>query len=156
MSRYPLQWYEWKVDIWYIDLWYQVLFAVLSVLCHQFVFEGVHDMLHSWKSIQNIHQKHHTLIRPVGLGALYSHPLEFVLANVIPAVSGFCVIAVIKRHVPSLPAVCVETICLFVATLAILGVFSHCGYDWTWDGGSHARHHGWVQKQKQNLSPAQL
>jgi len=55
----------------------------------EIIFFSVHYLLHSNKSLYGmIHKQHHEWTAPVGLVALYCHPIEHVLANMIPITIG--------------------------------------------------------------------
>ena len=52
----------------------------------EILFYTLHRVAHHPKIYAKIHKKHHELTAPVGLGALYCHPLEMVLVNLPPVV----------------------------------------------------------------------
>ena len=51
------------------------------VMGTEILFYTFHRIAHIPKLYKVIHKKHHELTAPVGLGALYCHPLEMVLVN---------------------------------------------------------------------------
>jgi sterol desaturase/sphingolipid hydroxylase (fatty acid hydroxylase superfamily) len=64
-----------------------LMFAVIDEL----LFYYIHRLMHVKYLYKYIHKMHHEFRSPVGLAAIYCHPLEMLLANVIPLFGGFFV-----------------------------------------------------------------
>jgi sterol desaturase/sphingolipid hydroxylase (fatty acid hydroxylase superfamily) len=58
------------------------------------IFYTNHRLLHT-KYLYYIHKWHHKLTEPVGFGALYCHPIEMVVGNLIPVITP---IYIFKTH----------------------------------------------------------
>ncbi len=51
-------------------------------------FYYTHRLMHVPKMYNVFHHFHHQLTHPIGFGALYAHPVEFVTGNFLPAAIG--------------------------------------------------------------------
>ncbi len=59
--------------------------GITCLLLFEIFFYCAHNMLHKYKFLyENVHRVHHQLKEPIGFGALYAHPIEFVLCNLLP------------------------------------------------------------------------
>ena len=56
-----------------------------SAPCH---FSVVHRLLHWGALYRHIHKKHHEWTAPIAVVAMYCHPLEHVLSNLVPPYLG--------------------------------------------------------------------
>lgn len=65
-------------------------FAV-SILLNDTLFYWAHRMLHHPSIYQYVHKKHHRFNMSIGIAAAFAHPVEDLLANLIPTLIG-CVI----------------------------------------------------------------
>ena len=83
-----------------------------------FFFYGIHRMFHT-RWLYRFHIKHHELTDPVGPGAAYAHPVDYVCGLIAPII------------IPSIiTSACVETICfIIVASLLNTIILSHSGYN---------------------------
>ncbi|KAH8430609.1 sterol desaturase family protein [Aspergillus melleus] len=57
---------------------------ILSLLLREILFYYTHRLLHHPSLYSQIHKVHHKFTAPIALSAQYAHPIEQVLANVLP------------------------------------------------------------------------
>ena len=58
---------------------------IICMLCEDFFFYLSHRLLHNDYFYKKIHKIHHEFKETVTISALYSHPLEFVMGNIVPS-----------------------------------------------------------------------
>ena len=56
---------------------------IISVIASQFLFYWAHRMMHT-KYLKKFHNIHHKVIIPIGISALYAHPIDALLGNILP------------------------------------------------------------------------
>ena len=61
---------------------------VICVLTEEVAFYYSHLLLHNPALYKQIHKTHHEWTAPVGTAALYAHPLEHVVSNMLPIALG--------------------------------------------------------------------
>jgi methylsterol monooxygenase len=95
-------------------------FAAL-VLTNELLFYYSHRWLHRPGMYARFHKQHHEFTAPIGLTAIYAHPFDFFLSNLIPFTAGFIPM---RTH---MYFVYVWTTC------AVLGTQTHhSGYRFPW------------------------
>lgn len=69
---------------------YSIIFRdfLVSQLANDFLFYWVHRLLHHPSIYQHIHKQHHRFNISIGMAASYAHPVENLLANLIPTLAG--------------------------------------------------------------------
>lgn len=65
-------------------LWYFV-----NVFIEDFFFYFGHRLLHMDFFYKHIHKVHHQAVNTIHINCIYTHPIEFVLGNLIPSYVGF-------------------------------------------------------------------
>lgn len=90
------------------------------VACEEVLFYFSHRTLHHPLLYAPIHKFHHTYTAPFGIAAIYAHPVEHMLSNIIPASAG----SVLMRSHPVLP--------MLWGVLALFNTMTvHSGYDFS-------------------------
>lgn len=88
------------------------------VLLREVLFYYAHRALHHRAVYPRVHKVHHRFAAPIALAAQYAHPVEHLLANVLP-------IAI----PPQLLRAHIVTMWAFVALELVESTFVHSGYD---------------------------
>lgn len=101
-----------------------------------------HRALHHPSVYGSIHKKHHEFKSPVGLAAIYCHPLEMLLSNALPLAGGIFLV-----HSPH-----VYTFLVWVVMVVLGTQTHHCGYDWPWMGHDHQPNFHDVHHEKFNCN----
>jgi methylsterol monooxygenase len=81
------------------------------------LFYFSHRLLHTRYLYNRIHSIHHRFITPIAVAAIYAHPIEHIIANLLPVFAGPLIFG---SHLS------VITIWQVIATLS--AVNTHCGY----------------------------
>jgi sterol desaturase/sphingolipid hydroxylase (fatty acid hydroxylase superfamily) len=66
---------------------------IIAYIVNDTLFYWAHRALHHSSIYKYIHKKHHMFNYTIGIAATYAHPVEDVLANLIPTLAGCCVIS---------------------------------------------------------------
>ena len=64
---------------------------VAHLLVNELLFFYSHWALHKGTLYKRIHKIHHEFTAPYALAALYAHPIEFVVADLVPFTAGFLI-----------------------------------------------------------------
>jgi len=91
------------------------------LLVNEVLFYYAHRALHRGELYQRIHKVHHEFTAPFALAALHAHPLELLVADLIPVTAGFLIF---RPHI-------------FFVYMWIVGAClgtqtHHCGYRLPW------------------------
>ncbi len=105
-------------------------------------FFVVHYILHRW-FFSTVHFLHHEMINPTAMGALFCHPIEFIVGNWIPGVIGIVFIQMLHQNFPTLfSPIHLYTIIFWNHLACIATLFAHCGIkNYSWDQDRHLTHH---------------
>ncbi|KAI8478178.1 fatty acid hydroxylase domain-containing protein 2-like isoform X1 [Branchiostoma floridae x Branchiostoma belcheri] len=101
-----LPWFHWVV----VEL-------IVFVLVEEVMFYYSHRLLHQPALYKRIHKKHHEWTAPIGIVAVYSHPVEHILSNLLPVAAG-----------PILMGSHVATVWLWFCLALTTTSISHSGY----------------------------
>ncbi|KAH8269921.1 hypothetical protein KR044_002598 [Drosophila immigrans] len=121
---------------------------VVLVILEEIMFYYAHRLLHHKAIYKYVHKKHHEWTAPIAAITLYAHPVEHVVANLMPVGAS---LALLGSHV---------TVAWGMIALAVINSMSdHTGYSFPWSAGSvrfHDYHHakfnynygvmGWLDK----------
>jgi len=93
------------------------------MLVEDFFFYLTHRMLHHPRIYPHIHKMHHTHNTTVGIAAMYSHPIEFIISNMFPTSMG-----------PLILGPNVHILSIFAWYIIRFGesLDGHSGYDFSW------------------------
>ncbi|GFY76461.1 fatty acid hydroxylase domain-containing protein 2 [Trichonephila inaurata madagascariensis] len=90
---------------------------LLSIAVEEILFYYLHRILHHPSLYKHYHKKHHEFTSPIAISAIYCHPVEHILCNLLPVLVPWILI---DTHVLSMWA--------WVALSSPLGVMLHSGY----------------------------
>mmetsp|Transcript_22699 Transcript_22699/g.28981 ORF Transcript_22699/g.28981 Transcript_22699/m.28981 type:complete len:248 (-) Transcript_22699:50-793(-) len=87
------------------------------VFVEEILFFYLHRMFHTRQFYRRFHSVHHEFTAPIGISAIYAHPVEHIVVNLFPLLLGPILL---RAHVVEL------WFWLAIATLDTIN--SHCGY----------------------------
>lgn len=125
LTKYNKQMTSNSIDYKYLP--FQILGIIIT---EDILFYAVHRALHIKILYKYIHSIHHEWTAPVAVRALYSHPIEHFLGNILPVV--------ITAYVYKLDWLCFN-LWLNIATINALLV--HSDFDLGGFGEGHDKHH---------------
>ncbi|NXN93863.1 FXDC2 protein, partial [Rhinopomastus cyanomelas] len=96
--------------------WFLVELSVFTLL-EEILFYYTHRLVHHPLLYKNVHKKHHEWTAPIGVVSIYAHPLEHILSNTLPVMTGPMVMG---SHIVS--------IATWFSLALITTSISHCGY----------------------------
>jgi len=87
------------------------------LIVEEILFYHFHRLMHTSFFYSRIHKRHHQFTAPISLSALYSHPIEHALINLLPVLSG-----------PILMASHIWTTWIWVVLVMTNAILVHSGY----------------------------
>lgn len=96
--------------------WALMELAAFSIL-EEILFYYSHRLFHYPSLYKHYHKQHHEWTAPIGVVSIYAHPLEHVISNLLPVVSG-----------PVLLGSHLSTTSLWYCVALVSTTISHCGY----------------------------
>ncbi|XP_076446058.1 fatty acid hydroxylase domain-containing protein 2-like [Babylonia areolata] len=94
-----------------------LLELIICVLVEEIGFYYSHRVLHHPRLYKHVHKKHHEWTAPIGIVALYAHPVEHVLSNLLPPALGPVILG---SHL--------ATAWMWFALALMSTTVAHCGY----------------------------
>jgi sterol desaturase/sphingolipid hydroxylase (fatty acid hydroxylase superfamily) len=95
---------------------------LVFVFIDDFLFYLSHRLLHDPRIYKHIHKKHHEYKTTIGIAAIYAHPIEFLVGNVLPVIIGA---RIFHAHV--------ITFWLWIAIGQYEITEQHSGYEFPWN-----------------------
>ena len=65
-------------------LYKETVYFILNLAISEILFYTFHRILHHRLLYKHFHKVHHEFKQPIGISALYTHPVDAVLGNIIP------------------------------------------------------------------------
>ncbi|KAM9373599.1 fatty acid hydroxylase domain-containing protein 2 [Phaethornis superciliosus] len=96
--------------------WFLVDLSIFT-LVEEVLFYYTHRLVHLPLLYKHIHKKHHEWTAPIGVVSFYAHPLEHILSNTLPVMTG-----------PMLMGSHIVSITAWFSLALIASSISHCGY----------------------------
>ncbi len=96
---------------------------VFMMLVEDFFFYWSHRAFHHPKIYPYIHKVHHKYFNSVSICAEFAHPIEFVIANILPTSLGYKFLG---------SNVHLSTILMWLTMRIFETIDGHCGYEFSW------------------------
>ncbi|XP_044306976.1 fatty acid hydroxylase domain-containing protein 2 [Varanus komodoensis] len=96
--------------------WFLFELATFTLI-EEILFYYSHRLIHHPILYKHIHKKHHEWTAPVGVVSLYAHPVEHVVSNMLPVITG-----------PILLGSHVTSMMVWISLVLLTTTVSHCGY----------------------------
>jgi len=111
-----------RYDLELPSAWEIVCQLVVAIISNEVTFFYGHWWMHANKWMYaNVHKRHHEFKAPMAIAAIYCHPLEFIISDIMPMATG---LALLRPHLFT-----AWTWCIF----AVLGTQTHhSGVSWPW------------------------
>jgi len=93
------------------------------MIVEDFTFYWSHRFFHTPFLYKNFHKIHHEFTNTISIGALYAHPLEYILGNTLPTVYGSLILG---SHIHY------STFMLWITIRVFETIDGHCGYEFSW------------------------
>lgn len=68
------------LEIFINEIYIELLHITLNIIFGEIWFYCFHRLLHN-KYLYKFHKKHHELVKPIGIYALYAHPVDAIIVN---------------------------------------------------------------------------
>lgn len=102
--------------------WEMFSHVIICVLCNEIIFFYGHWLMHANKFLYGkIHKTHHEFKAPCGLAAIYCHPLEFFVSDLLPL--GFGLVAYTSNA---------WTATVWIGFAVLATQTHHSGIRWPW------------------------
>ncbi|OXB76148.1 UNVERIFIED_CONTAM: hypothetical protein H355_016726, partial [Colinus virginianus] len=96
--------------------WFLVELSIFTLI-EEILFYYSHRLVHLPLLYKHIHKKHHEWTAPIGVVSIYAHPLEHILSNMLPVMTG-----------PMLMGSHIVSITAWFSLALVTTSISHCGY----------------------------
>eukprot|EP01012_Entosiphon_sulcatum_P003081 TRINITY_DN10849_c0_g1_i1.p1 TRINITY_DN10849_c0_g1~~TRINITY_DN10849_c0_g1_i1.p1 ORF type:complete len:280 (+),score=40.23 TRINITY_DN10849_c0_g1_i1:25-864(+) len=105
-----------------------LLHFIVCLLCEDTLFYWGHRALHTRLLYKRIHKIHHEFRRTRAWAAEYAHPVEFVVADVVPTFTGPLLVHLLRFHASKGSAMHLWTLQAWLTYRFLEALDGHCGY----------------------------
>ncbi|KAM8993805.1 fatty acid hydroxylase domain-containing protein 2 isoform 2-T2 [Ara ararauna] len=96
--------------------WFLLELSIFTIV-EEILFYYTHRLVHLPLLYKHVHKKHHEWTAPIGVVSIYAHPVEHILSNMLPAMTG-----------PMLMGSHIVCIAVWFSLAVVTTSISHCGY----------------------------